>query len=87
MASAIARTGLGNVPVFLEVFYPFERDDASVLEAVRATASTLRPHFGGLARQRGEAWLERLSAAESATYSGKQRSQVAASPGPGAQSR
>lgn len=36
------RAGLGDTPVFLEVFYPFEQDDASVLEAVRRSALLLR---------------------------------------------
>ncbi|WP_407526264.1 sugar phosphate isomerase/epimerase family protein [Methylobacterium oryzisoli] len=36
------RAGLGHAPVFLEVFYPFEQDDASVLDAVRRSAALLR---------------------------------------------
>ena len=44
-AAALSRAGLSDAPVFLEVFYPFERDDASVLAAVRETAALLRPHF------------------------------------------
>ena len=35
--------GLGDRPVFLEVFYPFERDDASVLDAVRRSVALLAP--------------------------------------------
>jgi sugar phosphate isomerase/epimerase len=40
------RTGLADRPVFLEVFYPFERDDASVLSAVRRSFEILKPAFG-----------------------------------------
>jgi sugar phosphate isomerase/epimerase len=39
------RTGLADRPVFLEVFYPFERDDASVLDAVRRSIAILKPAF------------------------------------------
>lgn len=39
------RLGLADRPVFLEVFYPFERDDASVLNAVRASVELLKPAF------------------------------------------
>jgi hypothetical protein len=28
---ALGRRGLGEVPIFLELFYPFEADDAAVL--------------------------------------------------------
>jgi sugar phosphate isomerase/epimerase len=46
-AAALQRSkGLDGVPVFLEVFYPFERDDASVLDAVRRSAAQLKPVFG-----------------------------------------
>jgi sugar phosphate isomerase/epimerase len=46
-AAALQRAnGLGHVPVFLEAFYPFERDDASVLDAVRRSAALLKPWFG-----------------------------------------
>ena len=62
-AALLARTGLADVPVFLEVFYPFERDDASVLEAVRRTCATLRPHFGGVTPTRPSAPPGRQSAA------------------------
>jgi len=34
--------GLGDRPVFLEVFYPFERDDASILAAVRQSVAILK---------------------------------------------
>lgn len=44
-AAVLARTGLSEAPLFLEVFYPFERDDASVLEAVRRSVQVLRPHL------------------------------------------
>jgi sugar phosphate isomerase/epimerase len=37
--------GLEGRPVFLEVFYPFERDDASILEAVSRSIALLRPAF------------------------------------------
>ncbi|UXN66375.1 sugar phosphate isomerase/epimerase (plasmid) [Phyllobacterium sp. A18/5-2] len=37
--------GLANQPVFLEVFYPFERDDASILKALAHTISVLKPAF------------------------------------------
>ena len=39
------RSGLADVPVFLEVFYPFERDDASILDAVRRSVARLKPAF------------------------------------------
>jgi sugar phosphate isomerase/epimerase len=38
-------SGLADRPVFLEVFYPFERDDASILNAVNRTISILKPAF------------------------------------------
>jgi sugar phosphate isomerase/epimerase len=44
-ASLQRETGLEDRPVFLEVFYPFERDDASVLDAVRRSIRTLTPVF------------------------------------------
>ncbi len=45
-AAALHRAaGLENCPVFLEVFYPFERDDASVLDAVRRSIAILKPAF------------------------------------------
>jgi sugar phosphate isomerase/epimerase len=47
MAASLQRdAGLENRPVFLEVFYPFERDDASVLDAVRRSIGILKPVFG-----------------------------------------
>jgi sugar phosphate isomerase/epimerase len=45
-AKILQRTGLGDRPVFLEVFYPFERDDRSVIEAVAASAGILKRAFG-----------------------------------------
>lgn len=39
------RTGLEDRPVFLEVFYPFERDDRSVLDAVKRSVGILKPSF------------------------------------------
>ncbi len=45
-AAALQReAGLADRPVFLEVFYPFERDDAAVLEAMRRSAALLAPAF------------------------------------------
>lgn len=44
-AALLARHGLADRPVFLEVFYPFERDDASVLDVVRRSAVLLRSAF------------------------------------------
>lgn len=44
--AAIDRCGLGDRPVFLEVFYPFERDDRSVLDAVTASVKILKQAFG-----------------------------------------
>jgi D-erythrulose 1-phosphate 3-epimerase len=46
MAARLQREAdLEDRPVFLEVFYPFERDDASVLDAVRRSISILKPAF------------------------------------------
>lgn len=45
-AAALQRkVGLGRVPTFLEVFYPFERDDHSVLEALRKTTAHLKKSY------------------------------------------
>ncbi|MBT9371358.1 TIM barrel protein [Rhizobium sp. CSW-27] len=41
----LARTGLAQSPVFLEVFYPFERDSISLLEALKASAASLKQAF------------------------------------------
>lgn len=45
-AALLQRTGLADRPVFLEVFYPFERDDRSVLDAVQQSVTLLKPAFG-----------------------------------------
>ncbi|WFU74773.1 MULTISPECIES: TIM barrel protein [unclassified Bradyrhizobium] len=37
--------GLAATPTFLEVFYPFERDDASVLDAMKRSVALLKPAF------------------------------------------
>jgi hypothetical protein len=37
--------GLAGRPTFLEVFYPFERDDVSILEAVKRSVALLKPAF------------------------------------------
>jgi len=45
-AAALQRkSGLGHVPTFLEVFYPFERDDRSILQALRATTALLKKSY------------------------------------------
>lgn len=44
-AELVRRAGLAERPVFLEVFYPFERDDRSVLDAMRRTAAVLKQAF------------------------------------------
>lgn len=41
----LARTGLGRSPVILEVFYPFERDSGSILNALKASALSLKQAF------------------------------------------
>lgn len=46
-AALLRETGLGDVPVFLEVFYPFEQDSPSILAALEASAARLRQAFGG----------------------------------------
>jgi len=38
-------SGSGDRPTFLEVFYPFERDDASILRASQRSVSVLKPAF------------------------------------------
>ncbi|WFU18701.1 TIM barrel protein [Bradyrhizobium sp. CB3481] len=45
MAAQQRAHGLGQTPVFLEVFYPFERDDASVLEAIKRSVALLKPAY------------------------------------------
>lgn len=44
-AGQLASHGLQDRPVFLEVFYPFERPDAAVLQGVARSIELLRPHF------------------------------------------
>ena len=44
-AAALQRANGVEAPVFLEVLYPYERDDASVLDAVKRTTSLLKPVF------------------------------------------
>lgn len=44
--AALQRTlGLEDRPVFLEVFYPFEQDDASILGALARSIALLKPAF------------------------------------------
>ncbi|MCO5734249.1 TIM barrel protein [Rhizobium sp. SSA_523] len=43
--SLLARTGLAQSPVLLEVFYPFERDSRSILDALKASALSLKQAF------------------------------------------
>ena len=45
VAAALQRANGVTAPVFLEVLYPFERDDASVLDAVKRTCALLKPAF------------------------------------------
>jgi sugar phosphate isomerase/epimerase len=45
VAALLAKSGLADRPVLLEVFYPFERDDASVLDAVKRSIAILKPGF------------------------------------------
>ena len=44
-ARLLADCGLDDRPAFLEVFYPFERDDASVLDGMARSMATLRQAF------------------------------------------
>jgi sugar phosphate isomerase/epimerase len=44
-AAALQRANGVEAPVFLEVLYPFERDDASVLDAVKRSCALLKPVF------------------------------------------
>jgi hypothetical protein len=44
-AACQRRAGLADCPVFLEVFYPFERSDASVLAAMRQSMAFAKPAF------------------------------------------
>lgn len=45
IAGQLASHGLQDRPVFLEVFYPFERPDAVVLQGVAQSMKLLRLHF------------------------------------------
>jgi len=45
VATLQRKHGLEDRPVFLEVFYPFERDDASILDAVSRSVAILKPAF------------------------------------------
>ena len=45
VAALQRKHGLEDRPVFLEVFYPFERDDASILDAVSRSVAILKPAF------------------------------------------
>ena len=45
-ARALRERGLGNVPVFLELFYPFEQDDGAVLANVRSSVRHARAELG-----------------------------------------
>ena len=47
VAALQRKAGLEHRPVFLEVFYPFERDDASVLDGVARSIALLKPAFKG----------------------------------------
>ncbi len=47
VAATLARFGLADRPVFLEVFYPFEETDAAVLHRVRRSVAVLAPVLGG----------------------------------------
>lgn len=44
-AALLRRTGHGGTPVFLEVFYPFERDDLSILKVLEASTALLKRAF------------------------------------------
>ncbi len=44
-ADALRQSGLAHAPVFLEVFYPFERDDASILHALESSSRLLKRGF------------------------------------------
>jgi sugar phosphate isomerase/epimerase len=45
-ADLVKRTGLADRPIFLEVFYPFERDDASILAAMGQSMRMLKAAYG-----------------------------------------
>ncbi|QIB35243.1 sugar phosphate isomerase/epimerase family protein [Ancylobacter pratisalsi] len=44
-AKLLRATGIAPAPVFLEVFYPFEHDDMSILKALEASSALLRQAF------------------------------------------
>ncbi|MBS7589993.1 TIM barrel protein [Ancylobacter defluvii] len=44
-AALLRRTGIAPAPVFLEVFYPFEHDSGSILNALEATSARIRQAF------------------------------------------
>lgn len=54
VAGCLRQYGLNDRPVFLEMFYPFERDDHSVLDAMIRTVETVRPAFASDGRMRRE---------------------------------
>jgi hypothetical protein len=41
-AQTVRRLGLGDVPVAIELFFPFEMDDATVLATLRSTVDHCR---------------------------------------------
>jgi sugar phosphate isomerase/epimerase len=43
--SELAASGLSDCPAFLEVFYPFERDSVSILDALKRSAVALKRAF------------------------------------------
>ena len=45
-ARLLRQTGISPAPVFLEVFYPFEHDSASILKALETSTGVLRRAFG-----------------------------------------
>jgi sugar phosphate isomerase/epimerase len=47
VAALQRKTRIEDRPVFLEVFYPFERDDASILDATSRSIAILKPAFAG----------------------------------------
>ncbi|MDR6955376.1 sugar phosphate isomerase/epimerase [Ancylobacter sp. 3268] len=44
-AALLRRTGIAPAPVFLEVFYPFEHDSGSILNALEVTSARIRQAF------------------------------------------
>jgi len=45
-ATLLRQTGIAPAPVFLEVFYPFEHDSASILKALETSMPVLKRAFG-----------------------------------------